>query len=109
MLPAEVKIDELPGTDSFEIDTDLEESHWKFNMCGTTGCSSKPLQWACCILVCLGTLVWLIIGNPHTGAIYVDASTPVDSYLVPMMVGVVAYVAAYGYLSPPCATTQSRA
>ena len=56
-------------------------------------------QWILSVIIFLTIIIWIAVGNPATGAMgYAD--TPVDSWLVPIIVVILAYVAAFGFFSP---------
>jgi hypothetical protein len=59
-------------------------------------------QWILSAIILVGIIVWLAVGNFCDGVLGVDA--PVDSYLVPISSGVLAYIAAFGFFSLPMKT-----
>jgi len=58
-----------------------------------------PLQWVITVIIAVTIPVWLAIGNVAEGTI--GHSPPVDSWLVPLSIGVLGYITAYGFMSPP--------
>jgi hypothetical protein len=63
--------------------------------------SSLPVgpQWMLSLTILGGIIVWLAIGNVAEGTIGEDC--PMDSWLVPLGGGLLAYVAAFGFFSVP--------
>eukprot|EP01043_Picozoa_sp_COSAG02_P027577 COSAG02_NODE_1634_length_11565_cov_4.754666_7_plen_1593_part_00 len=57
------------------------------------------VQWAVSAILFVAMVVWLIFGNAATGSIGI--ACPVDSWLIPLMAVLLAYVAAYGFFGMP--------
>lgn len=61
------------------------------------------VQWALSAAIVVVIIVWVIAGNVAEGTIG-QPGCPVDSWLVPLLVGVAAYIAAYGFFGLPLKT-----
>ena len=56
-------------------------------------------QWAVSAILFVGMVAWLILGNVATGVLGQDC--PLDSWLVPLLAVMLAYVTAYGFFGLP--------
>ncbi len=55
-----------------------------------------PVQWALSAVLLVGMVVWIAVGNVATGSIG-SSDCPLDSWLVPVLGAVIAYMNAYGF------------
>ena len=60
------------------------------------------VQWLLSVVLLAGIVVWIIFGNTATGSIGTD-DCELDSWLVPVAGGVIAYITAYGFFGTPLA------
>ena len=58
------------------------------------------VQWLLSVVLLAGMVVWIIVGNTATGSIGTD-DCELDSWLVPVAGGVIAYITAYGFFGTP--------
>ena len=55
-----------------------------------------PVQWVLSVVLLAGIVFWIAFGNAATGSIGSD-DCPTDSWLVPVLGGMIAYMTAYGF------------
>ena len=60
------------------------------------------VQWLLSLVLLAGIVVWIIFGNTATGSIH-PYDCELDSWLVPVAGGVIAYITAYGFFGTPLA------
>ena len=60
------------------------------------------VQWLLSLVLLAGIVVWIVVGNTATGSIGTD-DCELDSWLVPVAGGVIAYITAYGFFGTPLA------
>ena len=83
--------------DDYKVEGNMGEALLKTKLNSTL---SVAPQWLLSIGILAGIVVWLVIGNVAEGTIGED-DCPIDSWLVPLGGGVLAYIAAFGFFSVP--------
>lgn len=59
----------------------------------------ESVQWAISLCILFGAFIWVFTGNPVTGVMGQDGSH-IDTWLVPMSIGVCGLICSAGYMSP---------